>query len=171
MEYGVLSGLQLNKKKTKALWIGASSKSKTEPIKFQCPKDPIKFLGTYLSHDAAANNNNNFYIKIRKMETKLDTWRSRDLTLFGKTMISKSLGLSQLIYTATMLSVLETVIQQTQSKLFSFLWKNKRDKIKRQVLFHPLSTKGGLNFPCFRTVIKALRLSWISRLLNDTHDT
>ena len=69
-----------------------------------------------------------------------------------------------------MLSVPETVIQQTQSKLFAFLWMNKRDKIKRQVLFRPLS-KGGLSFPCFRTVIKALRLSWISRLFNNTHDT
>ena len=36
--FGVLSGLQLNKKKTKALWIGASSKIKIEPLKFQCPK-------------------------------------------------------------------------------------------------------------------------------------
>ena len=74
--FGVLSGLQLNKKKTKALWIGASSKNKIEPLKFQCPKAPIKFLGTYLCHDIAANNNNNFYIKIRKMETKLNIWRS-----------------------------------------------------------------------------------------------
>ena len=106
------------------------------------------------------------------METKLNIWRSRDLTPFGRTMLAKSLGLFQLIYmyTASMLSVPETVIQQTQSKLFAFLWKNKRDKIKRQVLFCPLS-KGGLSFPCFRTVIKALCLSWISRLLNNTHDT
>jgi len=150
--------------------IGTASKNKIEPLKFQCPKDPIKFLGTYLSHDAAANNNNNFYIKIRKMETKLNIWQSRDLTLFGRTMLAKSLGLCQLIYTASMLSVPETVIQQTQSKLFAFLWKNKRDKIKRQVLFRPLS-KDGLSFPCFKIVVKALRLSWISRLLNNTHDT
>ena len=68
-----------------------------------------------------------------------------------------------------MFSVPETVLQQNQSKLFAFLWNNKRDKIKRQVLFRPLS-KGGLSFPCFWTVIKALRLSWISILLNNTHD-
>ena len=42
--------------------------------------------------------------------------------------------------------------------------------MKRQVLLRPLS-KGGLGFPCFRTAIKALRLSWIGRLLNNTHDT
>jgi len=109
--------LQLNKKKTKALWIGASNKNKIEPLKFQCPKDPIKFFGTYLSHDAAANNNNNFYVKIKKMETKLNIWRSRDLTLFGRTMLAKSLGLSQLIYTASTLSVPETAIQQTHGRI------------------------------------------------------
>ena len=38
----VLSGFQLNKKKTKALWIGTSSKNKIDPLQFQCPKDPIK---------------------------------------------------------------------------------------------------------------------------------
>ncbi|XP_020612894.1 uncharacterized protein LOC110051215 [Orbicella faveolata] len=48
--------------------------------------------------------------------------------------------------------------------------KNRRDKIKRQVLFRPMS-KGGLSFPNFRTVIKALCLSCISRLLDNTHDT
>ena len=36
--------LQLNKKKTKALWIGTSSKNKIEPLNVQCPKDPINFL-------------------------------------------------------------------------------------------------------------------------------
>ena len=69
--FGVLFSLQVNKKKTKALWIEALSKNKIEPLKFECPKDPLNFLGTYLSHDAAANNNNNFYVKIRKMEMKL----------------------------------------------------------------------------------------------------
>ena len=122
----VLSGLQLNKKKTKALWIGTLRKNKKEPLEFKCPKDPIRFLGTYLSHDAVGNDKNNFYIKIRKMETKLNIWLSRDLTLFGRTLLAKSLGLSQLIYTASMLSVPEAVIQQTQKKLFAFFWKNKK---------------------------------------------
>ena len=94
---------------------------------------------------------------------------ARDQTLFGRTLLAKSLGLSQLIYTVSMLAVPESVIQETQSKLFAFLWKHKRDRIKRQVLVRPLS-KGGLGFPCFRTAIKALRLSWIGRLLNDIDD-
>ena len=66
-------------------------------------------------------------------------------------------------------SVPETVILQTQKILFAFLWKNKTDQIKRLVFLRPLS-KGGLNFPCFRTTVKALRVSWISRLLGNPND-
>lgn len=68
-----------------------------------------------------------------------------------------------------MLSVPESAIHTTQKKRFAFLWKNKTEKIKRQVLLRPLS-KGGLGFPCFRTTVKALRLSWINRLLSNTTD-
>jgi len=60
-------------------------------------------------------------------------------------------------------------MQQTQSKLFVFLWKHKRDRIKRQVLVRPLS-KGSRGFPCFSNAIKALHLSWIGRLLSDIVD-
>ena len=64
------------------------------------------------------------------METKLNLWLTRDLTLFGRTMLAKSLGISQLIYSASVLSVPEPVINQTQGKLFAFLWRNKKDRIK-----------------------------------------
>ena len=54
------------------------------------------------------------------MGTKLNIWRWRDLTLSGRIMLAKSLGLSQLIYTASMLSVPETIIQQTQNNYLPF---------------------------------------------------
>ena len=121
----------------------------------------------YSSHDETGKDNNNFHIKIRKMEAKLNICPN---AVGGRTLLGKSLGLSQLINSGIyMLSVPETVILQTQKKLFAFLWKNKTDKIKRLVLFRPLS-KGGLNFRCFRTTVKALRLSWISRLLSNSND-
>ena len=163
-EFGAISGLEINQRKTKAMWIGSSKANKQKILNFECPRDPIKFLGTHLSYDNVKNNNSNFSLKIQKMEIKLNIWLSRDLTLYGRTLLAKSLGISQLIYSASMLSVPESIIQQVQSKLFAFLWKNKKDKIKREVLYLPLS-KGGLKFPCFGTMVKALRLSWISRFL------
>ena len=154
-DFGTISGLELKGKKTIAMWIGSLKQNTKKILSFECPKQPIKFLGTYLSYNAAQNYHNNFTIKIQKMDTKLNIWLSRDLTVFGRTLLAKSLGLSQLVYIASMNTVPEGTIQQVQSKLFSFLWKNKRNKIKRSVLYQPFS-KGGLNFPCFSSMVKAL---------------
>ena len=55
------------------------------------------------------------------MKTKLNLWLSRDLTLYGKSLLAKALGVSQLIYIASMLSVPETLIKSVQTQLFSFL--------------------------------------------------
>ena len=80
-------------------------------------------------------------------------------------MLTKAVGVSQLIYAASMLTVPEPVIQKTQAELFAFLWRNKEDKIRRQIIYQPISDRG-LNFINFRTMIKSLRLSWIGRLLD-----
>ena len=102
------------------------------------------------------------------MKTKLNIWQTRDLSLYGRSMLAKTVGASQLIYAATMLTVPEPVIQKTQTKLFAFLWRNKKDKIKRQIIYQPMSDRG-LNFMNFRTMFKSLRLSWIGRLLDGTN--
>ena len=69
-----------------------------------------------------------------------------------------------------MLSVPTPVIKEVQADLFNFLRKNKKDKIKRLVLYQPLA-EGGLNFANFPTVVKSLRLAWISRFLSNSRDS
>ena len=68
-----------------------------------------------------------------------------------------------------MLCVPEEVIKRVQEKLFNYLWRNKKDKIKRTVLYQR-PCQGGLNFPNVRTTVKALRLSWIGRLLSESSE-
>ena len=80
------------------------------------------------------NDSLNFFIKIYKMDTKLNIWQTRDLTLFGRTTLVKTLGLSKLLYAASMLRVPEMIIKRVQVKITKFLWKNKNDKIERSVI-------------------------------------
>ena len=138
------------------MWIGSAKNNKTKPFSFESYHEPVKSLGVNLSYDRNKNSNLNFFVKIYKMDTKLNTWQTRDLTLFGRTMLVQTLGISKLIYAATMLCVPEMVIKTVQAKILKFLWKNKKDKVKRSVLYQPFS-HGGLNFPNFHTVIKSLR--------------
>ena len=50
-----------------------------------------------VASNADKNNYANFFRKIRKMKTKLNLWQIRDLMLFGKSLLAKKLGASQLI--------------------------------------------------------------------------
>ena len=104
------------------------------------------------------------------MKTKLKLWLSRDLTLYGNSLLAITLGESQLVYATYLLSVPDAVIKIVQTQLFSFLWKNKKDKIKRAVIHQPLA-EGRLNVINFATMVKSLRLARISRLLGDTDDS
>ena len=120
--FGSISGLRLNKKKTKAMWIGSSKHKKTKILVFHS----IKILGAHLPYNAVKNNDANFFSKIRKMKTKLNLWQTRDLTPFGKLVLAKTLGASQSIYTASLMTVPDAVTRAAQSLLLSFLWKNKK---------------------------------------------
>ena len=130
--------------------------SNSNILEFKSTKNPVKVLGTFLSYNQNKNIEENFLSRIRKMKTK--------------SLLAKTLGVSQLVYAASMLTIPPLVIKNAQTELFSFLWKNKKDKIKRTVMYQPLA-EGGLNFVNFFAVIKSLRLAWISRLLSSTTDS
>ena len=76
--------------------------------------------GACLSYNEHKNIEENFFSKILKARTKLNIWQKRDLSLYGRSMLVKAVGVSQLIYAASMLTVPEPVIQKTQAELFAF---------------------------------------------------
>ena len=90
-------------------------------------RSPVKILGVYFSYDDKGNDELNFNQKLKVLQTKLDMWSSRDLTLFGKVMIIKTLGISQLIYSASNLLVRSGIEDSVKTR-------NKKDKIKRSGL-------------------------------------
>ena len=169
-EFGAISGLKLNRKKTKAMWLGSMKHNTSKILEFKSTREPVKVLGIFLGYNQDKIIEENFLSRIRKMKTRLNLWLSRDLTLYGKSLLAKTLGVSQLVYVASLLSVPNAVIKIIQTELFSFLWKNKKDKIKRAVIYQPLA-EGGLNFINFATMVKSLRLAWLSRLLGDNDDS
>ena len=70
------------------------------------------------------------------MEAKLNVCPN---AVGGRTLLAKSFGLSQLINSGIyMLSVPETVILQTQKKLFAFLWKNETDTDQKTGFVPPI---------------------------------
>ena len=110
--FGEILGLKLNVTKTKAMWIVSKKGCKNKIMNFAPIREPIKILGAYISYDQQKTNEANFFSRIQKMKTNLNI----------RTLLAKKIGVSQLIYTVSMLTVPENVIQKTQAKLFAFLW-------------------------------------------------
>ena len=161
---GRIAGLSLNVKKTKALWLGKWKSNRNKPLDLKWFHSPVKILGIYFSYNIKENNELNFYKKIQKLKTKLDMWSSRNLTIFGRDMLLKTLGISQLIYSASNLNVPKGIVEILRTKYFKFLWKTKKDKIKRSGLYQNLDN-GGIRMTDFDIMLKAPKLAWIPRLL------
>ena len=76
----------------------------------------------------------------------------------------KTLGISQLIYSASNLDVPMGIVEIGRTKFFKFLWKSKKNKIKRSGLYLDLDN-GGIRMTNFDVMLKALKLNWIPGLL------
>ena len=95
-------------------------------------------------------------------------WRQRNLTLEGKITIFKTLAISQIVYNAFLSSVPKYVIDTLKRIQNDFLWNGKKAKIKHLTLCNSYEM-GGLQSVDIEIKIKALQLSWISRLY-DSND-
>ena len=67
-------------------------------------------------------------------------------------------------YSAAMLDIHKDYSVKIQSSIFKFIWKEKQDKIEREVLYQDYE-RGGLRVTHIETLCKALRLAWIRRFL------
>ena len=136
-----LSGLEINTTKSEGMWLGRW-KNKTEtPFGFRWPRDPIKALGIFFSYDTNKSNELNFAEKIRNLEKTLDSWKRRNLTLYGKINIVKTFGLSKLIYNASVLVIPEKYIKEIEKLIFDFIWDGKPAKIKKSTIIGEKKTR------------------------------
>ena len=78
------------------------------------------------------------------MQTLLNIWASRGLTLLGKITVLKSLVIPKIVYKATYLSVTlpEIFIKELNRIMHKFIWGSKREKIGRSQLCYDVE-KGG----------------------------
>ena len=166
-EFNECSGLEIKKTKTEAMWLGEWKDKTDEPFGFKWPKEPINALGVSFSYNHANADRLNFGEKILSLEKTLNTWKRRNLTLYGKINIVKTLGISKLIYSASVLPVPVHYIQEINKLIFDFIWAGKPPKIKRNTLIGN-KKDGGLKMCDFNILEKALKIAWVYRIQDDS---
>jgi len=74
------------------------------------------------------------------------------MSLKGEVITIKTFDGSQLLYLASVLpSLLQNIISKINNHIFSFIWDNNQDKIKRDIMINTF-VNGGLKIPHFETL-------------------
>ena len=102
--FGNLSGLRLNPSKTNSALVT----TRTNPLTLSGPKNRLESLEPTFHTMRNKTRNLTLKEKCKNLTPILGIWNSRNLTLFGKCLITKSLGISQLVH---LLSTLDFLTQ------------------------------------------------------------
>ena len=168
-QFQKVSGLKINKDKTEAVWIGSLKDSKKVCGKLKWTTEPVKVLGVYVGYNKQKCDELNWQPKLEKLESTLNSWKMRNLTPHGKVLITKCLGLSNLLYLAAVLDVPPKVVKKVDKLVFDFIDCSKY-KIKKGVLLSPIE-KGGLSIPSFYELSLALKFTWFRKFFDENKAT
>ena len=111
----------------------------------------------------------NYSKYIKQAESVIKHWNKRQLTPMGKVTVIKTFIMSKFIHIFTTLPTpKDDKIKEINKMLYSFLWDNKTDKIKREKITQNYNY-GGLKMVNINHFITALKISCIRRLQTTTN--
>ena len=159
-------GIKVSYEKTKLYRIGslANSDARLYTLRpLQWTSGSINTLGINL-YNSNKEMVQNYDSILCRMKAVMETWYYRTLTLMGKVLIINSLCSSLFVYKMQVAPQLsEKMLAELDVLTKSFLWNNKKSKIKLEILRKPKSA-GGLGLVDFRAKHTALLVNWVSRI-------
>lgn len=163
--FGNVAGLRLNLNKTEAIWLGREKNRIDQPANLKwCTKHgTIRYLGIHIGHDRDQCKEMNWYQKLINLEKLLETWKKRDLTIFGKVSIIKSLAIPKILYSAVNTAIPDNFTNKINKILYGFIW-NKTERIKRNTLIGDVDM-GGVGMIDIDTHFSALQTTYVKRIL------
>ena len=125
-------------------------------------KESIKISDVHISCNKKLQDDVNFCMTVKNICNVIKLWRMRHLSPEGKITIFKSIALSKIVYLSLLTIVPKSIIEELNEIQKTFLWSNKKCKIKHGTLCNDYKN-GGLK----KKVL--LKCSWICRLCNECH--
>ena len=126
-------------------------------------------MGVYFSYDEELATKRNFFEKLPKLKKMLNIWSSRDISIYGRVNILKTLAISKQTFVCSVLDTPKGFTDEVNNIIFDYIWKYKNPKLKKKKNTIIKNKKdGGLNMLDFTLFDNALKIVWVKRLC--THD-
>ena len=151
------------------MWIGSLKSNDEKPFGINWPSEPIRALGVFFTYDQQLLYEKNFQEKLVNMKKFTIIWTLSGLSICGKVTIVKSLLVPKLVYMSLLLPTPLHIIKQVNHTICTFLWKGK-DKVTKLSAIDNFEGDR-IKMICMESLIKARRLAWLKRILNDNEST
>lgn len=157
------SGLQLNLNKCELFALQDHPQQSLFNIKI---KKEVKYLGVVITKDKMVSDKVNIWDNIDKCKLILNRWLQRDISIFGRILLTKMDSLFRFIYPAYSLPVSNKMIKTINKLNFNFIWRNKNHYIRKEDLIKTYEGGGG-NAIDFEVMNGILKLKWLKFFLNN----
>jgi hypothetical protein len=161
-KFSKCSGLKVNRDKSEAIWIGASSNFRHKPLGLRWTTGAT-YLGIYISNDVNEISIKNFKDKLDSIKELLNMWTLRKLTIKGKIQVINTLIISQLLYPSTVLAMPKKYVEEYNKEIIKFIWDQKPSKVKYTSLINTIEN-GGLKLQDLQCKVDSLKIKWIKQL-------
>ena len=125
------SGLKINQSKSEILWLGCWRHRKDHVLDLKLSDEPIYALGVYFSYNEELATEKNIFDKLNPLKKLLNIWSSRDLSIYGRINIVKTLAISKLTFICSVLDTPNGFTDEVNNIIFRYIWKNKNPKLKK----------------------------------------
>ena len=164
--YARASGSELNRGKTKGIWLGKFKDRGDTPFGIEWISK-MKMLGIFFGH---GNLNGDNWNRIFKGFCQVLTDnQTRQNSFYGRAIIANSLAISKIVYAAQHVILPPHLRKQFVSKLGKFVWRKKANEntgapININTLYAPVRD-GGINLVSIEIKCKALLIKHIFRII------
>ena len=149
--FGQKSDWKIDMKKSNAFYVEFSKGNVSQPFSvngLSWPQNLVKYLVVNIPINNSDNNlrfSENFPSITREVQTLLNIWSSRGLTLLGKIAVLESLVIPKIVYKAIYLLITspEIFIKKLNQIMCKLIWGSKWEKIGRSQLCCDVKEGGG----------------------------
>ena len=156
------SGAKLNRGKTGMLGVGWENVGRWG---FKVAEGNLKILGIHVGIGGEDVTRANWGMVISRVQSTVNRWRLRGLSLRGKVIVWNSLVASKIVHVLGTCELPQWALKALNDALSSFLWRGRANSIARRVLING-KREGGLGL--FDVAIKrdALRVKILRKFLD-----
>lgn len=126
----------------------------------------VTYLGIKIGHNQKLMTESNISLLHNSINKKFDSWLARDLSMYGRVLLSKAEGLSRAAYLFSSIEIPKLQCANLDKLLYNFIWRKKPHKIRKNILTNKIE-EGGLSVIDFSLFNEILKINWIKRFLKN----